>query len=86
MTTKRIDPLGAQPTDPPGWRLLFRLVEGRDGQWRRGIALLFLIGLLLVSGLVALLILAGWTGGVLGVGSLAALGLARRRRRRSGIC
>jgi hypothetical protein len=32
----------------------------------------------------ALLALTGWTGGVLGVGSLAALGVAWRRKRRSG--
>jgi hypothetical protein len=41
--------------------------------------LVALVGVLLA----ALLIVAGWAGGVLGVGSLTALGVARRRRRRS---
>lgn len=81
MTTKRTDPVGAQPTDPPWWRLLFLMVQGRDGQWWRGFLLLALAGLLLV---VALLIFAGGAGGVLGAGLLPALVVAWRRRRDSG--
>lgn len=84
MTTKRTDPVGAQPDDPPWWRLLFLLVQGRDGEWWRGFVLVALAGLLLVAGLGALLMFADWRAGALGVGSLAALGLARRRRRRAG--
>jgi hypothetical protein len=61
--------------------LLFVLVQGRDGQWWRGFLLMALTGLLLVGVLAALLVLAGWTGGGLGVGSLTALAVARRRRR-----
>lgn len=80
MNTERIDPVGAQPTDPPWWRLLFLLVQGRDGQWWRGFLLLALTGLLLV---VALLVAAG-VGGVLGAGLLPALVVAWRRRRHSG--
>ncbi len=84
MTTKKIDPTGAQPSDPPWWRLVFLLVQGGDGQWWRGLLLLTLAGTLLVGVLGALLLAAGWTGGAVGVGSLAALGLARRGQRRSG--
>lgn len=80
MNTNKIDPVGAQPTDPPWWRLLFLLVQGRDGQWWRGFLLLALTGLLLV---VALLV-AGGVGGVLGAGLLPALVVAWHRRRHSG--
>jgi hypothetical protein len=82
VSSKKIDPVGAQPTDPPGWRLLFMLVQGHEGQWWRGFLLVSLTGLLSVALLVTLLALAGWTGGILSVGSLAALGLARHRRPR----
>ncbi len=84
MSTKRTDPVGAQPTDPPWARLLFLLVQGRDGQWWRGLLLVALTGLLGVA-LVGALALAGWVGGVLGAGSLTAgaAALARRRRRSS---
>jgi hypothetical protein len=37
--------------------------------------LVTLSGLLVIGGLGALLMFMGWTGGVLGIGSLAALGL-----------
>jgi hypothetical protein len=84
MTGKRIDLAGAQPDDPPGWRLLFLLVQGCDGQWWRGFLLVALIGLLLVGVLATLLVLAGWAGGALGVGSLPALVVAWRHRRHSG--
>ncbi|MGH3883310.1 MAG: hypothetical protein ACRDRY_20520 [Pseudonocardiaceae bacterium] len=79
MSTKRTDPVGAQPTDPPWARLLFLLVQGRDGQWWRGFVLMALTGLLLVGVLAVLPVFAGWVGGVLGVGSLTALAVARRR-------
>ena len=77
MSTKRTDPVGAQPTDPPWARLLFLLVQGRDGQWWRGLLLMALAGLLLVGVLAVLLV--GWVGGAVGVGSLTALVVARRR-------
>jgi hypothetical protein len=86
VSTRRIDLVGAQPDDPPWWRLLFLLVQGREGEWWRGLLLVALAGLLLVGGLGTLLVLAGWTGGAIGIGSLAALSAARRRRRRSGTC
>ncbi len=79
MNTRRTDPIGAQPTDPPWARLLFLLVQGRDGQWWRGFLLVALTGLLLVGVLAAVLVLAGWVGGALGVGSLATLAVSRRR-------
>jgi hypothetical protein len=77
VSTKRIDPGGAQPTDPPWARLLFLLVDGREGQWWRGFLLVALTGLLLVGVLAVLPV--GWFGGALGVGSLTALAVARRR-------
>ncbi len=80
MSTKKTDLIGAQPTDPPWARLLFLLVQGRDGQWWRGFLLLALAGLLLVGVLAVLPVPAGWVGGALGVGSLTALAVARRRR------
>ncbi len=84
MTTKKIDPTGAQPSDPPWWRLVFLLVQGKEGQWWRGFLLFTLVGILLIGVLGALLLAAGWAGGAVGVGSLlAALGLARRSQRRS---
>ena len=79
MSTKMTDPVGAQPDDPPWARLLFLLVQGRDGQWWRGFLLVALTGLLLAGVLAALLIFTGWVGGALGVGSLTALAVARRR-------
>jgi hypothetical protein len=78
VTAKEIDSVGAQPTDPPWWRWLFLLVQGRDGQWWRGFALVALVGLLVVSALTALLMVTGWTGGALS--ALSALVVAWRRR------
>jgi hypothetical protein len=66
VTAKEIDSVGAQPTDPPWWRWLFLLVQGRDGQWWRGFLLVALVGLLVVGVLAALLMFAGWAGGALG--------------------
>ncbi|MGH3832142.1 MAG: hypothetical protein ACRDRS_17130 [Pseudonocardiaceae bacterium] len=81
MTATKPDPVGAQPEDPPWWRLLFLLVQGPGGQWWRGFALMALVGLLLVGVLAALLVFAGGAGGALGVGSLV---LAWRGRHRLG--
>lgn len=83
MSIKGTDPAGAQATDPPWARLLFLLVQGRDGQWWRGFLLVALTGLLLVGVLAAVLVFAGWVGGAVGVGSLAALVVSRHRRRSS---
>ncbi len=87
MSTKRTDPVGAQPDDPPWARLLFLMLQGPDGQWWRGLLLIALAGLLLIAlaglllvGVLAVLpVPAGWVGGALGVGSLTALAVARRR-------
>ncbi|MEO7196688.1 MAG: hypothetical protein ABIZ05_18020 [Pseudonocardiaceae bacterium] len=76
MTTKKHDPVRAQPEDPPWWRLVFLVVQGPHGQWWRGFAL---IGLLLVGMLAALLVFAGGAGGALGVGSLAVAWRGRHR-------
>lgn len=81
MSTERTDPVGAQPSDPPWARLLFLLVQGSDGQWWRAILLVTPL-LLLVAGLAlvtAAVLPVGWVGGALGVGSLTALAVARRR-------
>ncbi len=85
-------PLGAQPTDPPRWRLLFLLVQGRDGEWLRGFVLLVLLLAVLValvaliSGLAGLLPgiwVTGWAGGgALGASSLLAWRHVVRWRRR----
>lgn len=82
VSTGKPDPVGAQPDDPPGWRLLFLVVQGREGQWWRGFLLVALVGLLLVG----LLVAAGWAGagGALGAGSLVTLAVAGRHRRGSG--
>jgi hypothetical protein len=88
VTTKKIDLIGAQPTDPPWARLLFLLVQGRDGQWWRAILLLAPLLLLvvalvgLVSMIAALLPLGGWISGAVGIGSLTASGALALCRRR----
>jgi hypothetical protein len=82
VTIKITDPVGAQPTDPPWWRWLFLLVQGRDGQWWRGFALVALVGLLVVGALAALLMVTGWAGGALS--TLSALVVAWCRRGHSG--
>jgi hypothetical protein len=88
VTTKKIAPIEAQPTDPPWARLLFLLVQGRDGQWWRAILLVVPLLLLVVAlaGLIgmiaALLPLGGWISGAVGVGSLTAGGALALRRRR----
>lgn len=84
MNSEGIDPVGAQPGDPP-WarllfllvRLLFLLVQGREGQWWR--AILLAMPLLVLVGVITAMP-PGWVGGALGVGGLAAA-LVRRRRR-----
>lgn len=92
MSTKKIDPNGAQPTDPPWARLLFLVVQGREGQWWRAILLLVPL-LLLVIALVVLIVmimagalqpLSGWISA--GAGSLIAAGaVAWYQRRRSSL-
>jgi hypothetical protein len=83
VNTKRGGPAGPQQTDPPWARLLFMVLEGREGQCWRAILLvtpllLLMIGLFVVVVVAAHVFPAGWAGGVLGIGSLtAALALAR---------
>lgn len=77
MTAKRADSVGAQPSDPAWARLLFMLVQGRDGQWWR--AILLVMPLLVLVGLIAAVPPVGWVGGALGVGGLTAA-FARRQR------
>ena len=80
MSAEGVELVGAQPSDPAWARLLFVLVEGRDGQWWRGFLLVALTGLVVVG--VAGALPAGWVGGLLGVGSLTAGAAALARRRR----
>lgn len=83
MSTKRNDAAGAQPTDPPWARLLFLLVQSPDGQCWRAILLVTPL-LLLMTGLVMVTAVAApvnWAGGALGIGSLTALAVSRRRIR-----
>lgn len=86
MTTVRTtqgDPSGPQRTDPPWARLLYTLLQGRDGQWWRAILLVvpLLVLVLALAGLICLMITAcppaGWASG--------ALSLALWLRRRSPI-
>ncbi|MDQ3765044.1 MAG: hypothetical protein M3460_27120 [Actinomycetota bacterium] len=90
MTDKNTDPIGAKLTDPPWARLLFLLVQGRDGQWWRAIVLLGSLLLLMVAltgllGVIAVLLpFEGWISGVIGVGSLTAGGALALRRRQQG--
>lgn len=78
MTAERTDLVGAQPGDPAWARLLFLLVQGREGQWWR--ALLLVTPVLVLIGVLAAVPPVGWVGGALGAGGLAAA-LARRRQR-----
>jgi hypothetical protein len=74
MSGRKIDLSGAQPTDPPWARLLFLVVQGRDGQWWRAILLIMPLLLLAVALVVltnmvliaALLPLGGWFSGAAG--------------------
>jgi len=70
--------LPPQPSDPPWARLLFLLVQGREGQWWR--AILLATPLLVLVGVLTAAPPFGWVGGVLGVGGLTAA-LVRRQRR-----
>lgn len=84
MSVKKIDPSGAQHTDPPWARLLFLVVEGRDGQWWRAILLVVPL-LLLVVALVVLIDLS-MISSAAGTGSLIAVGaLVWYRRRRNTV-
>lgn len=85
-------PLGAKSTDPPWWRLVFLLVQGRDREWLRGFVLLMLLLAVfvalvaLISGMAGLLP-GGWAaswlgGGALGASSLVACRQVTRWRRR----
>lgn len=83
MSAKKIDPSGAQPTDPAWARLLFLVVEGRNGQWWR--AILLVVTLLLL--VIALVVLIGtlrplgvWISS--GAGSLIAAGILAWYQRR----
>lgn len=82
MSVKKPNPVGAQPTDPPWARLLFTLVEGPDRQCWRAILLVTPL-LLLMAGFVMVAMKAApvsWISGAMGVGSLTALAICRRRR------
>ena len=92
MSDKKIDLSGAQPTDPPWARLLFLVVQGREGQWWRAILLVVPL-LLLVVALVVLIVmimggalqpLSGWISA--GAGSLIVAGaVAWYQRRRNSL-
>lgn len=88
MTSKKIDPLGAQPTDPPWAQLVFLLVQGRDGQWWRAIILvapllLCVVTLVVLVGMIAALLpLGAWISGAVGIGSLITGGAVALYRRR----
>lgn len=78
----------ATATEPPWVRLLFLLVQGRDGQWWRAILLvaprvlllLTLVGLIFM--IAAWLPFGGWASGILGVASLTTEQVYRRSRKK----
>lgn len=85
VTTERDDPHGAQPNDPAWARLLFLLVQGRDGQWWR--AILLMVPVLLLVAVLAMIMaelpVASWLG-LFGVSTAVTGGvLARSRRHRT---
>lgn len=85
MSAEKIDQGGVRSTDPPWARLLFLVVEGREGQWWRAILLVVPL-LLLVVALITLIGVIGWISGATGTGSLIAVGgLAWYRRRRNTV-
>jgi hypothetical protein len=73
-STKKADPIGAQSTDPPWWRFIFFLFNGRDGQWWSVIlaavlAVLLLLVTLAGLGMIATLLPgATWISSFLGIG------------------
>jgi hypothetical protein len=86
VSNKKANPIGAQSTDPPWWRFVFFLFNGREGQWWSVILAVVVIVLLLlvvVAGLVliqALLPGGGWISRLLGAGgSLTGCTLLWRR-------
>ncbi len=81
---RKTDLNGVQPSDPPWARLLFLVVQGRDGQWWRAILLVVLL-LLLVIALVVLIDMI-MIGSLTSAGSLIAAGaLAWYRHRRNTV-
>lgn len=88
MNTEKIDVIGTQRADPPFWRFVFFLFEGRAGQWWCAVlaaVLLVLLLLLAVTGLVLIARLmpsGGWISGGIGVGSLIGGTLQWRRLHR----
>jgi hypothetical protein len=88
-STKKTDPIGAQPTDPPWWRFIFFLFNGRDGQWWSVIvAAILAVLLLLVTlaglGMIATLLPGGtWISTFLGVGGSVTSGTLLWRHRRN---
>ncbi|MGH4008440.1 MAG: hypothetical protein ACRDTH_09865 [Pseudonocardiaceae bacterium] len=82
VTTTQADLGGPQPTDPPWARLLFALVQGREGQWWRAI-LLFMPLFAVIGLIVAWLSIDVWTSGALAAAAWAwprRTGHPRRRR------
>ena len=82
MSNHRGDPVMAQPTDPPWARLLFMVLEGRNGQCWRAV-LLLMPPLLLVVGLVLLTTTAPmwWISATVALGLLSASSLTLGRLR-----
>jgi hypothetical protein len=70
---------GPQRGDSPGWRVVFLILQGRDGEWRR--AVVFVI--LLLGFLVALAVVAGpWVPGAITAAGAITGGVSAFRCRR----
>lgn len=88
-STKKTDPIGAQTTDPPWWRFVFFLFNGRDGQWWSVILAAVLVVLLLLVALAGLVMMATllsggvWISGILSIGGSLTGGTLLWRHRRN---
>lgn len=73
---------GAHGDDPPGWRVVFAILQGRDGEWLRAAVLLVLV----LAFAVALAYAVGpWVSGALSAaGALAGGARAITKSRRNG--
>ena len=78
MPTSRPAVSGPQTTDSAGWRVIFAILQGKNGEWRRAVVFVVLI----LGTLVALAVIAGpWVlSAFTGFGALTAGGTAVARK------
>jgi hypothetical protein len=89
VSTGKTDLIRAQATDPPWWRFVFFLFDGREGQWWSAILVAVSLVLLFLVAVAALVMIATllpggpWISGLLGVGGSLTGGTFLWRRRRN---